>query len=144
MRQYENGVVADFFKQQSWKCRAAIATLRNRMGDDWLDLFLLDCCVASCEGKSLPPSRRKGERFRRFFLLTGSSSHKAKANTSISGSEFFEESELKIVLEDFKQKHSEEKYGWIDSVLISIVLQVAMKYFFAWLVEYFTVEIQDV
>jgi len=124
MRQYENGVVADFFKQQSWRCRAAIATLRNRMGDDWLDLFLLDCCVASCEGKSLPPSRRKVK--------------------TISGSEFFEESELKIVLEDFKQKHSEEKYGWIDSVLISIVLQVAMKYFFAWLVEYFTVEIKDV
>ena len=124
MRQYENGVVADFFKQQSWRCRAAIATLRNRMGDDWLDLFLLDCCVASCEGKSLPPSRRKVK--------------------TIFGSEFFEESELKIVLEDFKQKHSEEKYGWIDSVLISIVLQVAMKYFFAWLVEYFTVEIENV
>jgi hypothetical protein len=136
MRQYENGVVADFFKQQSWRCRAAIATLRNRMGDDWLDLFLLDCCVASCEGKSLPPSRRK--------VKTIVHSWSGKASTSISGSEFFEESELKIVLEDFKQKHSEEKYGWIDSVLISIVLQVAMKYFFAWLVEYFTVEIQDV
>ena len=125
MRRYENDVVAVFFKQQSWKCRAAISTLRNRMGDDWLDLFLLDCCVASCEGQSLPPSRRK-------------------VKTIFGGSEFFEESELKIVLEDFKQKHSEEKYGWIDSVLISIVLQVAMKYFFIWLIEHFTVEIQDV
>lgn len=120
MRRYENGVVADFFKQQSWKCRAAIATLRNRMGDDWLDLFLLDCCALSCEGKSLPPACK-------FW----------------TGCDFFEELKLKILLEDFKKIHSEKKYGWIDSVLISIVLQVAMKYFFAWLIEYFTVETQE-
>ena len=125
MRRYENAIITDFFKQQNWKCRAAIATLRNRMGDDWLDLFLYDCCTSSCDEDILP------------FLC---SSVWARGKTRQG--DFSRK--LRITLEDFKQKHSEEKYGWIDSVLMSLVLQVVLKYFLKWLIENFTIETQDV
>ena len=49
----------------------------------------------------------------------------------------------KIVLEDFKKIHSEEKYGWIDTMLMSLVLQVVLKYFVKWLIDNFTIENKD-
>ena len=45
MRTFESSLITDFFKDQNWRCRAAIVTLRNRMDDDWVDLWLLDCFV---------------------------------------------------------------------------------------------------
>ena len=117
MRRYENAIITDFLKQQNWKCRAAIATLRNRMGDDWLDLFLYDCCTSSCDEDILP------------FLC---SSFWASVDYSRQG-DFSRK--LRITLDNFKQTHSEEKYGWIDTMLMSIVLQVVLKYFLKWLLE---------
>ena len=88
MRTFESSLITDFFKDQNWRCRAAIVTLRNRMDDDWVDLWLLDC----------------------------------------------------FVKEDFKQKHSEKKYGWIDTFLMSIILQVITKYLIQWLLDNFTIQ----
>lgn len=118
MRRYENAIITDFLKQQNWKCRAAIATLRNRMGDDWLDLFLYDCCTSSCDEDILP------------FLC---SSVWARSKTVPAYGQ--SPTKLRITLDNFKQTHSEKKYGWIDTMLMSIVLQVVLKYFLKWLLE---------
>mgnify|MGYP003625864392 CR=1 FL=1 len=47
MRTFESSLITDFFKDQNWRCRAAIVTLRNRMDDDWVDLWLLDTFLMS-------------------------------------------------------------------------------------------------
>jgi len=120
MRRYENDIITDFFKQQNWRCRAAIATLRNRLGDDWVDLFLMMAAVSEKEDilPFLCSSVKSGDR---------------------SGDRVFSPTKLKIILEDFKQKHSELKYGWIDTMLMSLVLQVVLKYFVKWLIDNFTI-----
>jgi hypothetical protein len=124
MRRYENDIITDFFKQQNWRCRAAIATLRNRRGDDWVDLFLTMAVVREKEDilPFLCSSVKAGDR---------------------SGDRVFSPTKLKIVLEDFKKIHSEEKYGWIDTMLMSLVLQVVLKYFVKWLIDNFTIENKD-
>ena len=113
MRTFESSLITDFFKDQNWRCRAAIATLRNRMGDDWVDLFLLDCCVDQSE-LSVEP-----------LYFCSWHIHAPPIDT----------------LKDFKQKHSQEKYGWIDTFLMSIILQVVLKYFLKWLIENFTMDV---
>jgi len=121
MRQYENAIITNFLKGQNWKCRAAAATLRNRMGDDWLDLFLIDCCTEVDPESDVIP-----------FLCSSVWAGDRE------GDRVFSPTKLKIVLEDFKQKHLEKKYGWIDTMLMSIVLQVVLKYFAQWIVDNFT------
>ena len=123
MRRYENAIITNFFKEQSWRCRAAISTLRNRMGDDWLDLFLIDCCTQVDSETDIIP-----------FLCSSVFAGDRK------GDRVFSPTKLKIALEDFKQKHSEKKYGWIDTFLMSIIMQVITKYLIQWLLDNFTIQ----
>ena len=114
MRTFESSLITDFFKDQNWRCRAAIATLRNRRGDDWVDLFLFDLAENEVTGGDVQMSFRGISTFHPPFNFHST-------------------------LEDFKQKHSQEKYGWIDTFLMSIILQVVLKYFLKWLIENFTI-----
>ena len=132
MRTFESSIVTDFFKEQSWRCRAAIATLRNRTSDDWVDLWLLDCFVEDVLEKDAS-------------LLTNLRVPFIYAWTP-QGDKISSPTDIKIALEDFcidwesKQKHSEKKFGWIDTFLMSIIMQVITKYLIQWLLDNFTIQ----
>ena len=133
MRTFESSLVTDFFKEQSWRCRAAIATLRNRMGDDWVDLWLIDCFVKDGVFWSMLDidhdqlDQIPGTDLMRFGLLGSPSDHS------------------KIAIEDvcrdwLSAQNSEKKFGWIDTFLMSIIMQVITKYLIQWLLDNFTIQ----
>tara|TARA_R110002095_G_scaffold167927_1_gene145712 strand:+ start:312 stop:815 length:504 start_codon:yes stop_codon:yes gene_type:complete len=127
MRTFESSLITDFFKDQNWRCRAAIVTLRNRMDDDWVDLWLLDCFVKDGFEKDAS-------------LLTVPLIYASVWADAPQGDKISSPTDIKIALEDFKQKHSEKKYGWIDTFLMSIIMQVITKYLIQWLLDNFTIQ----
>ncbi len=109
MRTFESSLVTDFFKDQSWRCRAAVGTLRNRMDDDWVDLFLL-------------------HHFEKV------------SNSFISKRCVIQWGEKSEEIDSWTQNYKEAKFGWIDTFLMSIILQVITKYLILWILDNFTMQ----
>jgi hypothetical protein len=142
MRTFERAVVTDFFKRQSWRCKAALATLRNRMGDDWVDMFLLhhfeavflnnsklESTIKSYHEKCAAKSCVGILKIEQFNALI----------ESFERQQFRQEKEFK----DWQANYKTEKFGWIDTMLINLILQVLGKYLLQWAIDYFTIDTNE-
>ena len=151
MRTFERAVVTDFFKRQSWRCRTALATLRNRMGNDWVDMFLLhhfeavflndpklESTIKSYHEKCALSSQQINEAGRSHGGIL-----KIEQFNALMESFERQKLEQEKKFKTWEANYKTQKFGWIDTMLINLILQVMGKYLLQWAIDFFTIDTNE-